>query len=131
MALAQKAISILEWSLDRGWDQDYGGIMYYADIAGKPCVQYEWDMKLWWPHTEALYATLLAYHITGDAKWLDWYNRIHDYTFSHFPDTEYGEWYGYLHRDGSVSHRLKGNCWKGPFHISRCQMLCSKLLREM
>lgn len=131
MALTQKAISILEWSLDRGWDQDYGGIFYYADVAEKPCVQYEWDMKLWWPHTEALYATLLAYHITGDAKWLDWYNRIHDYTFSHFPDPEYGEWYGYLHRDGSVSHRLKGNCWKGPFHISRCQMLCSKLLGEM
>jgi N-acylglucosamine 2-epimerase len=131
MALVQKGLQILEWSLNRGWDQDYGGILYYADIAGKPCVQYEWDMKLWWPHTEALYATLLAYHITGDIKWLDWYNRIHDYTFSHFPDTEYGEWYGYLHRDGSVSHRLKGNCWKGPFHISRCQMLCSKLLQEM
>ncbi|MHB0998414.1 MAG: AGE family epimerase/isomerase [Armatimonadota bacterium] len=129
--LALKALPILEWSLDRGWDQDYGGIIYYADVADKPCYQYEWDMKLWWPHTEALYATLLAYHLTGELKWLDWYNRIHDYTFSHFPDPEYGEWFGYLHRDGSVAHRVKGNCWKGPFHISRCQMLCSKLLSEM
>lgn len=129
--LSLKALPILEWSLQRGWDEEFGGLLYYTDLKGLPCTQYEWDMKLWWPHTEALYATLLAYHLTGDDKWADWFEKIHDYTFSHFPDPEYGDWFGYLHRDGTVSHRMKGNLWKGPYHLSRMQMLCWKLLEEM
>lgn len=129
--LARRGLEILEWSLERGWDEQYGGILYYTDLFDKPCVQYEWDMKLWWPHTEALYATLLAWHLTGDEKWAAWFRKIHDYSFSRFHDPEHGEWYGYLHRDGSVSHRLKGNLWKGPYHLSRCQLYCWKLLEEI
>jgi N-acylglucosamine 2-epimerase len=129
--LSLRALPILEWSLERGWDNEFGGLLYYTDVLGKPCTQYEWDMKLWWPHTEALYATLLAHHLTGDPKWETWRRKIHDYAYSHFPDPEYGEWYGYLHRDGSVSHRLKGNLWKGPYHLSRMQLLSWKLLEEM
>lgn len=126
--LLQKALPILECSLERGWDKEYGGIFYFTDLKNKPCVQYEWDMKLWWPHTEALYATLLAYAMTGDDKWEAWHKRIHDYAFDHFADSEFGEWFGYLHRDGSVSHYLKGNGWKGPYHLSRALLLCWKLL---
>jgi len=129
--LSLRALPIVEWALERGWDQEHGGILYYTDLHDLPCTRYEWDMKLWWPHTEALYATLLAYHLTGDGKWSDWYKKIHDYTFSHFPDPDYGEWFGYLHRDGTVSHYLKGNLWKGFFHLPRAQLLCWKLLEEM
>ena len=129
--LSLRALPMLEWSLERGWDQEHGGLLYFVDVKGLPCVQYEWDMKLWWPHTEALYATLLAYHLTQDETWAAWYERVHDYAFGHFPDAEYGEWYGYLHRDGTVSHRLKGNCWKGLFHLPRAQLMCWKLLEEM
>lgn len=129
--LSLRAIPILEWSLERGWDEEFGGLLYYTDLEDKPCTHYEWDMKLWWPHTEALYATLLAYRLTGDEKWARWHEKVHDYTYRHFPDPEYGEWFGYLHRDGTVSHRLKGNLWKGPYHLSRMQLLCWKLLEEM
>ena len=129
--LWRKALQILEWSLDAGWDEKYGGLLYYTDVKGKPCLQYEWDMKLWWPHTEALNATLIAYSLTGDEKWEKWHQKIHDYTYSHFPDPDFGEWFGYLHRDGTVSHRMKGNLWKGPYHLSRMQLLCWKLLEQM
>lgn len=129
--LSLRAVPLLEWSLERGWDSEFGGLLYYTDLEDKPCTQYEWDMKLWWPHTEALYATLLAYYLTGDEKWAEWYEKVHDYTYSHFPDPEYGEWFGYLHRDGTVSHRMKGNLWKGPYHLSRMQMMCWKLLEQM
>jgi len=129
--LSLRAVPLLEWSLERGWDSEFGGLLYYTDLEDKPCTQYEWDMKLWWPHTEALYATLLAYYLTGDEKWAEWYEKVHDYTHSHFPDPEYGEWFGYLHRDGTVSHRMKGNLWKGPYHLSRMQMMCWKLLEQM
>lgn len=129
--LIERALPILDWSLDLGWDPKYGGILYFIDIEGKQPVQYEWDMKLFWPHNEAIYATLLAYSLTGDAKYEKWFEKILKWALARFPDRRYGEWFGYLHRDGSVSHSLKGNMWKGPFHLPRQQLYCHLLLEEM
>ncbi len=130
-ALISRALQVLDWSLEAGWDHTYGGILYYVDVEGKQPVQYEWDMKLWWPHNEAIYATLLAYSLTGDARYEAWFERVLEWSLAHFPDRQYGEWFGYLHRDGSVSHDLKGNSWKGPFHLPRQQLYCHLLLEEM
>jgi len=127
----KKALDILNWSLERGWDKDHGGLLYFVDIEGKPTEQLEWDMKLWWPHTEALYALLLAYRITGDASYADWYERVHAWSFGHFPDPKHGEWFGYLHRDGSLASRLKGSQWKGPFHLPRALLYGLKVLGEL
>lgn len=130
-SLIKTALDILNWSLDWGWDREYGGILSYVDIEGRPPEQLEWDMKLWWPHTEALYALLLAHHLSGEAKYLDWYEKVYQWSFSHFPDPEHGEWFGYLHRDGSVSLSLKGSLWKGPFHLPRTLLQGLKLLERM
>ena len=126
--LLRKALNMLEWSLELGWDTEYGGIYYFKDVYNRPCEQLEYDMKLWWVHNEALIATLTAYALTNDEKYADWYEKLHEYIFSHFPDQEFGEWYGYLHRDGSVSHTQKGSLWKGPYHLLRCLMLCESIL---
>jgi len=130
-SLLESALDILKWSLDWGWDKEFGGLFYFVDADGKPAEQLEWDMKLWWPHTEALYALLLAYHLTRDAFYEEWYERVHEWTFSRFPDPERGEWFGYLHRDGSVSSRLKGSMWKGPFHVPRMLLYGWNVLKEM
>lgn len=129
--MIDKALKILDCSLEIGWDKVYGGLLYFVDIEGKPAEQLEWDMKLWWPHTEALYATLLAYSLTGDEKYEVWFDRVHDWSFSHFADKEHKEWFGYLHRDGSVSNTLKGSMWKGPFHLPRALLLCLLKLEDM
>ena len=129
--LLNKALNILNWSLERGWDKEYGGIKYFVDLFDRPCEQLEHDMKLWWVHNESLIATLTAYKLTGDEKYMDWYNKLHEYIFSHFPDKKYGEWYGYLHRDGTVSHTQKGSLWKGPYHLPRCLMLCEQILDDI
>ncbi len=130
-ALLARALEILDWSLVLGWDEKYGGILYFVDIEGKQPVQYEWDMKLFWPHNEAIYATLLAYSLTGEQKYEAWFEKILKWAMKRFPDRKYGEWIGYLHRDGSVSHDLKGNMWKGAFHVPRMQLYCHMLLEEM
>jgi N-acylglucosamine 2-epimerase len=130
-ALLARALEILDWSLRLGWDEKYGGILYFVDVEGRQPVQYEWDMKLFWPHNEAIYATLLAWSLTGDRKYETWFEKILKWSMSRFPDKAYGEWIGYLHRDGSVSHDLKGNMWKGAFHVPRMQLYCHKLLEEM
>ena len=129
--LLEMALNILNWSFDLGWDKEYGGLLYFIDIENKPVQALEWDMKLWWPHNEMLIAFLMAYKFTGDEKYLNQYKLVHEYTFTHFKDNEYGEWYGYLRRDGSVSTDLKGNIFKGPFHIPRCELENILLIKEI
>lgn len=126
-----RALPILDWALEIGWDKQYGGILSFVDVEGRQPEQLEWDMKLWWPHNEAIYATLLAHYLTGEERYLEWFERILAYSLAHFPDQECGEWFGYLHRDGSVALDLKGNRWKGPFHLPRQQLYCHLLLKEM
>jgi len=99
-----------------------------VDVHGGPVQEYWHDMKFWWPQNEAIIATLLAYTLTGEEKYLRWHSLIHDWAYRFFPDPEYGEWYGYLHRDGRRSSSLKGNLWKGPFHLPRMQLLCWQML---
>ena len=129
--LLKKALDILEWSINIGWDEKYGGVYYFRDVYGKPCEQLEYDMKLWWVHNECLISTLFAYKLTGDETYFKLFEKIHKYAFSHFADNKCGEWYGYLHRDGSVSHTQKGSMWKGPYHLPRCLILCDRILSSL
>lgn len=130
--LVQMALQILDWSWEWGWDKEYGGIINFRDCRHFPAQDYSQDMKFWWPQTEAIIATLYAYQATGDEKYLQMHQQVSDWAYAHFPDKEYGEWYGYLHRDGTVAQPAKGNLFKGPFHIPRMMirgyMLCKELL---
>jgi N-acylglucosamine 2-epimerase len=126
MKLRDFATKVLLQTLEKGWDYKYGGLLYFLDAKGKPAEPLEHDMKLWWAHAEALCATICAYRHTRDPEFLRWHELVSDYTFSNFPDPEFGEWYGYLHRDGSISSQVKGNMWKGPFHIPRALIECTR-----
>ncbi|WP_447642528.1 MULTISPECIES: AGE family epimerase/isomerase [Chitinophagaceae] len=121
---------MLDYMWERGWDAEYGGLFYYRDVYGKPVQEYWQDMKFWWPHNEAIIATLLAYLLTGNEKYKQWHQQVHDYAYSHFHDKQYGEWFGYLHRDGSVAQTAKGNLFKGPFHLPRQEWYCALILKE-
>ena len=131
--LVELGCKILDWSWAWGWDEEYGGIINFRDCKGFPSQDYAQDMKFWWPQTEAIIATLYAYQMTGEERYLQLHQRISDWTYAHFPDPTYGEWYGYLHRDGTVAQPAKGNLFKGPFHIPRMMIkgyqLCQELLR--
>ena len=129
--LIRTGCRMLDWMWERGWDKEHGGILYFVDVNDLPVQEYWHDMKFWWPQNEAIIATLLAFHLTGEEKYADWHRQIHDWAYSRFPDPEYGEWFGYLHRDGGVSSELKGNLWKGPFHLPRMQLTCWQILQEM
>jgi N-acylglucosamine 2-epimerase len=123
----QMALDIIKGSLDIGWDNEFGGLFYLMDIQGRPTLQLESSMKLWWPHTEAIYALSLAYTKTGEQQWLEKLNLIHDYSFNHFVDEEYGEWFGYCDRRGNLTHTSKGGSYKGFFHVPRAMLFSSQL----
>ena len=118
---------IIDITLPLGWDKKHSGIIAFTDCKGMPPVQLEWDMKLWWPQCETLIAARLAYSLFGDEKYLNLYRDIEEYCEKYFVDSECGEWYGYLHYDNSVSTTLKGNIFKGPFHIPRLYIIMAIL----
>ena len=129
--LLQIGTTIVDWMWERGWDAEHGGILYYTDLRDLPVQEYWHDMKFWWPQSEAIIATLMAYARTGEARFAERHTLAHDWAHERFPDTEQGEWFGYLHRDGRRSSQLKGNLWKGPFHIPRMQLRCWQLVDEL
>ena len=130
--LKNTAQQIFKNAVDSGWDEKYGGLLYFIDALGKPPEAYEHDMKLWWPHNELLIASMMFYRDTGDEYYLDWFYKGVDYVKEHFADPEYGEWYGYLRRDGLPTEPpCKGSTFKGPFHVPRCLTIVDKMMDEI
>jgi N-acylglucosamine 2-epimerase len=139
-----KAIKIIKRAIKTGWDSEHGGLFRFTDRdGGKPkgrtisssaavmetLIQDTWDMKLWWPHSEALYATLLAYQLTGSNEMMQLHQNIHDYTFSTFPnpDLSTGEWIQIRNRQGKPVNRIAALPVKDPFHIIRNLILMLEL----
>ena len=129
--ITDMALQIFDWSWDWGWDKQYGGIINFRDCRNLPSQDYSQDMKFWWPQTETIIASLYAYLATGDDEYIYKHQRISEWTYAHFPDAEFGEWYGYLHRDGTVAQPAKGNLFKGPFHIPRMMIKAYSLCQEI
>ncbi|MBI3880282.1 MAG: AGE family epimerase/isomerase [Verrucomicrobia bacterium] len=127
-ALIKLGCQMLDWMWRRGWDEEHGGLFCFRDVHGRPVQEYWHDMKFWWPHDEALIATLLAWKLTGEARYAEWHEQVRAWSFKHFADPQHGEWFGYLHRDGSVSNTLKGGLWKSFFHHPRALWYCGRLL---
>ncbi len=130
-SLIEKAKNITLSTLEFAWDKEYGGIYYFLDIQGHPTQQLEWDQKLWWVHVETLIALLKGYLHTKDERCWTWFEKLHEYTWSRFPDPMFGEWYGYLNRQGLPLLSLKGGKWKGCYHVPRGLYQCWQTLEKI
>lgn len=130
--LHKKAQDVFRFAFDAGWDKEYGGLLYFLDCLGNPPEAYEHDMKLWWPHNEILIASLMAYRDTGDEYFENCFKMTLDYVKKHFSDPEYGDWYGYLRRDGKPTEpACKGSTFKGPFHLPRMLIMLDEMLQSI
>ena len=127
-----RCVEVIRWHLERGWDDELGGIFLARHLEGGEAVWHSPDSKVWWSHTEALYALLRAYEISG-AEWcIDWYWKVHNYTFKVFPDLEHGEWHQNLDRSGRVIPVVvKGLSVKDPFHLPRALIYSRKILKRL
>ena len=130
-ALLRTAVEVTLATLEFGWDPQHGGLFYFMDRLGRPPQQLEWDQKLWWVHLEALVAALMGYALTRRPECWAWFERLHAYTWAHFPDPDHGEWFGYLNRGGQVLLPLKGGKWKGCFHLPRALLRCWQLFDRL
>lgn len=144
-AVISQATHIAKIALANGWDHAYGGLLLFVDQDGGPPqgdvagledermvlkVQADWGSKLWWVHSEALYAALLAYTLTGDGEFADMYGKVKEYTFQTFPnpDPAVGEWIQIRDRQGQPEERVVALPVKDPFHIIRNVALLVDLL---
>jgi N-acylglucosamine 2-epimerase len=126
----ERALEMIDWSFELGWDKDHGGIFYFLDSDGHSPVPLEWPMKLWWPLCESLYGMLLAWSVTGKEQYIKNFLTTWSYIDTHLIDKQHGEWYGYLDREGRPTHRFKGGPYKCFFHVPRALLFCVKLLEK-
>jgi len=126
------AIEAIRWHLEKGWDDEYGGIFLACHTEGGTPAWHQPDAKCWWPHTEALYALLRAYEVSRQSWCMDWYRRVHDYVFDRFPNREHGDWHQNLDRNGNpIPVVLKGLAVKDPFHLPRALIYSIVTLRRL
>jgi N-acylglucosamine 2-epimerase len=126
-----EAVAAIKRHMEYGWDEDYGGILLSRDAAGGDPWWPFAESKLWWPHTEALYALLLAYEESGEEWALEWFGRAHDYAFSHYPVPVYGEWTQKLDRFGEKFTQTVALPVKDPFHLPRSLIYCTECLERL
>ena len=130
--LHTKAETVFNYAIEAGWDKEYEGLLYFIDCKGLPPEAYEHDMKLWWPHNEILIASMMAYRDTGDEHFYNWFTKTFDYCKQYLADSENGEWYGYLRRDGKPTMpSTKGSTFKGPFHLPRALTMVDQMITEV
>jgi N-acylglucosamine 2-epimerase len=128
--LIERAVDISLAALEFGWDKKHDGIFYFMDRLGHPPQQLEWDQKLWWVHMETLVALAMGYSLTRREECLSWYKVVHKYTWNHFPDPGFGEWFGYLNRQGEPLLPIKGGKWKGCYHLPRALFTCWQIFDD-
>ncbi|HZC42875.1 MAG TPA: AGE family epimerase/isomerase, partial [Acidobacteriaceae bacterium] len=128
-ALIRRAAEVIRWHLELGWDPEYGGIFLSRDIEGHAPYLPHFEKKLWWPHVEALYATLLAHQLTGEPWCLEWYRRVAEWAWSHFPSPSGGDWLQRLNREGKPTSEVIALPVKDPFHLPRGAMLILQLMQ--
>lgn len=130
-AMIDKAVDVVMRTIDFAWDEEYQGLYYFMDAKGCPPQQLEWNQKLWWVHLETLISLLKGYRLTQRKECWEWFEKVHEYSWSHFADPQHGEWFGYLQRDGSRLLELKGGKWKGCFHVPRGLFVCQRELAKL
>jgi N-acylglucosamine 2-epimerase len=143
--LIEKAAALTKRAIDLGWDKEHGGLFQFIHYqGGKPFgktegiensvmtqkLKTDWDKKLWWPHSEALYTLLLGYILTDDESLLENYRKISSYTFQTFPNTKIGEWVQIRDRKGEPVTKIVALPVKDPFHIMRNLLLIIELLSK-
>ena len=115
----EKALHVMRYSFERGWDEEYGGLFLYVDHSGKEAYLPHATTKPSWPHSETLCGALMAHEICEEPWCLEWYQRVHEWAFSHYPNAEHGEWNHRLDRSGEPINTVISLPTKDPFHLSR------------
>ncbi len=144
-----RATEVVRWMTEQYWDGEFGGLPQFQHVqGGEPrgsvrseneadhmlgALRENWSNKLWWVHSEALYALILSFEHTRDPWFLDTYAKYHEYVFRTFPqpDPAIGEWIQIRDRAGRPEDKVVALPVKDPYHITRAFMHLLKSLQRM
>ncbi|MEL4356461.1 MULTISPECIES: AGE family epimerase/isomerase [unclassified Luteococcus] len=135
-----RMVPLAEQAIRMSWDQRHGGLLRYTDERQgtapqgramnsryEELVRQTWDTKLWWVHSEAIYAlNLLAPQDPGGGL-APWASMVSDWTMDTFPNGAGQEWTQIRTRDGRPFDEVVALPVKDPFHIIRALVLTNRL----
>ena len=138
-AIIDRVVKIIDWAYKWGYDKEHGGIVSFVDSSGEEPAQLDWHKetdtfwhdKVWWVHSETLYAFAFSAVETDDPERFDRFLDLHTWCQEHFFDPEYGEWFSTVRRDGSPKDTDKGTLWKAAYHLPRALLMIMKLFESI
>jgi mannose/cellobiose epimerase-like protein (N-acyl-D-glucosamine 2-epimerase family) len=108
----KRAITLYERAIEIGWDDVYGGLVYGVAPDGA----FASADKYFWVHAEAFAAAYRLFRLTSEPRYLNDYQRIWDYAWSHLVDHQHGAWFRVLTREGEKIDDLKSPMGKVDYH---------------
>lgn len=125
----ERAKALFDDAVEKGWDSEFGGLVY----GFAPTGEFADAQKYFWVQAESIAAAYRLYKVTGEAQYLDWYNRIWQYSWDKLVDHQYGAWFRVVGRDGSkisdekspmgkVDYHTLGACWDVMDNLSSAQL---------
>ena len=110
--LVKRASELYQAAIDKGWDAEYGGLVY----GFAPDGSFSDAHKYFWVHAEAFAAAWRLYRITGDERYQQDYQRIWGWSWRYLIDHQHGAWFRIRNRDGSPVDDLKSPPGKTDYH---------------
>lgn len=136
--LPNRCVEITDWMYGVGRDIEHGGIFSYLDASGREPPQTDWhretgmrwDDKVWWVHSEALYALAMCAVLKDTQEWWARFLDLHEYCRSRFSGAPFGQWHTELFRDGTPKPSPRSVEWRSAFHLPRALMMITILLEN-
>jgi len=115
-------------ALDNGWDNAVGGFYdegyYFKNKTGITITE---DTKNWWAQAEGLNTLLLMadQYPKDPHRYYQKFKILWRYVQTYLIDHEHGDWYqGGIDKQPQYKMALKGQIWKGTYHVFRAFMNC-------
>lgn len=110
--LVSRATSLYQAAMDKGWDRQFGGLVY----GFAPDGSFAGTRKYFWVQAEAFAAAWRLYRLTGRSRYLEDYRRIWAWSWKYLIDHRYGAWFRLRNRDGSAVDDMKSPPGKTDYH---------------
>ncbi|HEY8782304.1 MAG TPA: AGE family epimerase/isomerase [Mucilaginibacter sp.] len=127
------AKKMVDDALKNGWDNKVGGFYdegyYFKD---KPGITIIADTKNWWAQAEGLNTLLMMADKYPHDPWQyeKKFEQQWQYVQTYLIDHEHGDWYqGGLDKQPDYKTDLKGQIWKGTYHVLRALINCTNRLK--
>lgn len=122
--LTERAALLFGAAMEKGWDRDFGGLVYGFAPDGSFCNA----DKYFWVQAEAIAAAWRLHRLTGEARYLNDYDRLWNWSWRHLIDHEHGAWFRIRRRDGSKIDDLKSPPGKTDYHtLGACWDVLSQM----